>query len=235
MKYVGYVKITAYDSSNNAVETKWVKIDNQTSFSLKLSQLGWKDNNHSYQFEYYAKPVDLSTIGETKVTNTFKLTDEVKKYGSDKTFKFDNVNSSVKVTLQGDYHLNVAKKAWYYEEPEENATTWQNGKLYWIIEVNGSAIKKDTEIKDAISWDNGLTDSFIHKNEASIAGIYKGNLGEIKGYSSFEEFETQNRGSDKQDIDSLFELSYEQDKDGFNNDNYNNLIFNGLMSRKSTN
>lgn len=226
MKYVGYVKITAYDSSNNAVETKWVKIDNQTSFSLKLSQLGWKDNNHSYQFEYYAKPVDLSTIGETKVTNTFKLTDEVKKYGSDKTFKFDNVNSSVKVTLQGDYHLNVAKKAWYYEEPEENATTWQNGKLYWIIEVNGSAIKKDTEIKDAISWDNGLTDSFIHKNEASIAGIYKGNLGEIKGYSSFEEFETQNRGSDKQDIDSLFELSYEQDKDGFNNDNYNNLIFN---------
>lgn len=225
MKYVGYVKITAYDSSNNAVETKWVKIDNQTSFSLKLSQLGWKDNNHSYQFEYYAKPVDLSTIGETKVTNTFKLTDEVKKYGSDKTFKFDNVNSSVKVTLQGDYHLNVAKKAWYYEEPEENATTWQNGKLYWIIEVNGSAIKKDTEIKDAISWDNGLTDSFIHKNEASIAGIYKGNLGEIKGYSSFEEFETQNRGSDKQDIDSLFELSYEQDKDGFNNDNYNNLIF----------
>ena len=225
MKYVGYVKITAYDSSNNAVETKWVKIDNQTSFSLKLSQLGWKDNNHSYQFEYYAKPVDLSTIGETKVTNTFKLTDEVKKYGSDKTFKFDNVNSSVKVTLQGDYHLNVAKKAWYYEEPEENATTWQNGKLYWIIEVNGSAIKKDTEIKDAISRDNGLTDSFIHKNEASIAGIYKGNLGEIKGYSSFEEFETQNRGSDKQDIDSLFELSYEQDKDGFNNDNYNNLIF----------
>ena len=101
------------------------------------------------------------------------------------------------------------------EEPEENATTWKNGKLYWIIEVNGSAIKKDTEIKDAISWDKGLTDSFIHKNEASIAGIYKGNLGEIKEYSSFEEFETQNRGSDKQDIDSLFELSYEQDKDGF--------------------
>lgn len=225
MKYVGYVKITAYDSSNNAVETKWVKIDNQTSFSLKLSQLGWKDNNHSYQFEYYAKPVDLSTIGETKVTNTFKLTDEVKKYGSDKTFKFDNVNSSVKVTLQGDYHLNVAKKAWYYEEPEENATTWQNGKLYWIIEVNGSAIKKDTEIKDAISCDKGLTDSFIHENEASIAGIYKGNLGKIEDYSSFEEFETRNGNAGKQTIDSLFTLTYEQKKDGFTGDNYNNLIF----------
>lgn len=121
--------------------------------------------------------------------------------------------------------MNAAKKAWYYEEPEENATTWQNGKLYWIIEVNGSAIKKDTEIKDAISWDNGLTDSFIHKNEASIAGIYKGDLGEIKGYSSFEEFETQNANSSKQDISSLFELKYQQDKSGFSGDNYNNLIF----------
>lgn len=225
MKYVGYVKITAYDTSNKAAGTKWVKIDDQTSFSLKLSQLGWKNNNYSYQFEYYAKPVDLSTIGETKVTNTFKLTDEVKKYGSDEKFTFDNVNPSVEVILQGNYHLNAAKKAWYYEEPEENATTWQNGKLYWIIEVNGSAIKKDTEIKDAISWDNGLTDSFIHKNEASIAGIYKGDLGEIKGYSSFEEFETQNANSSKQDISSLFELKYQQDKSGFSGDNYNNLIF----------
>ena len=225
MKYVGYVKITAYDTSNNEVGTKWVKINDQTSFSLKLSQLGWEINNYSYQFEYYAKPVDLSTIGETKVTNTFKLTDEVKKYGSDKTFKFDNVNSSVKVTLQGDYHLNVAKKAWYYEEPEENATTWQNGKLYWIIEVNGSAIKKDTEIKDAISWDNGLTDSFIHEKEGSIAGIYKENLGKIEDYSSFEEFETRNGNVGKQTIDSLFTLTYEQDKKGFNNDDYNNLIF----------
>lgn len=135
------------------------------------------------------------------------------------------MNSSVEVILQGNYHLNAAKKAWYYEEPEENATTWQNGKLYWIIEVNGSAIKKDTEIKDAISWDNGLTDSFIHKNEASIAGIYKGDLGEIKGYSSFEEFETQNANSSKQDISSLFELKYQQDKSGFSGDNYNNLIF----------
>lgn len=166
MKYVGYVKITAYDTSNTAVGTKWVKIDDQTSFSLKLSQLGWENNNYSYQFEYYAKPVGLSTIGETKVTNTFKLTDEVKKNGSNEKFTFDNVNSSVEVTLQGNYHLNVAKKAWYYEEPKENATTWKNGKLYWIIEVNGSAIKKDTKIKDAISWDKGLTDSFIHKNEA---------------------------------------------------------------------
>ena len=225
MKYVGYVKITAYDSSNNVAETKWVKIDNQTSFSLKLSQLGWENNNYSYQFEYYAKPVDLSTIGETKVTNTFELTGDVIKDGSNEKFRFDNVNSSVEVKLQGDYHLNAAKKAWYYEEPEENATTWKNGKLYWIIEVNGSAIKKDTKIKDAISWDHGLTDSFIHKNEGSIAGIYKGNLGKIEDYSSFEEFETRNGNFGKQNIDSLFTLTYEQDKDGFTGDNYNNLIF----------
>ena len=224
MKYVGYVKITAYDTSNKAVETKWVKINDQTSFSLQLSQLGWESKNYSYQFEYYAKPVELSTIGETKVTNTFKLTGDVIKNGSNKKFTFDKVNSSVGVTLQGNYHLNVAKKAWYYEEPEENATTWKNGKLYWIIEVNGSAIKKDTEIKDAISWDNGLTDSFIHEKEGSIAGIYKGDFGEIKEYSSFEEF-AQKAESSKQNIDSLFTLTYEKTKTDFTDDNYNNLIF----------
>lgn len=36
MKYVGYMKIMAYDTQNKVVETKWVNIDKQKSFSLKL-------------------------------------------------------------------------------------------------------------------------------------------------------------------------------------------------------
>ena len=31
MKYVGYMKIMAYDTQNNVVETKWVNIDKQHS------------------------------------------------------------------------------------------------------------------------------------------------------------------------------------------------------------
>lgn len=59
MHYVGYVKITPYKydaTSNEYVDQKpkWVKIDNETSFELKLSQIGWTNNNHGYRFEYYA-------------------------------------------------------------------------------------------------------------------------------------------------------------------------------------
>ena len=44
MKYVGYMKIMAYNTQNNVVETKWVNIDKQQNFNLKLSDIGWKDN-----------------------------------------------------------------------------------------------------------------------------------------------------------------------------------------------
>ena len=73
MKYVGYMKIMAYDTQNNVVETKWVNIDKQHSFNLKLSDIGWKDNCYSYTFEYYATPNDLSSLTSAKVNNTFTL------------------------------------------------------------------------------------------------------------------------------------------------------------------
>lgn len=42
MKYVGYMKITAYDTQDKVGETKWINIDKQQSFSLKLSDIDWK-------------------------------------------------------------------------------------------------------------------------------------------------------------------------------------------------
>ena len=72
MHYVGYVKITPYKydaTSNEYVDQKpkWVKIDNETSFELKLSQIGWTNNNHGYRFEYYAQTKDLSEVGNVEV------------------------------------------------------------------------------------------------------------------------------------------------------------------------
>lgn len=222
MKYVGYMKITAYDASNYEQGTKWVKINDQTSFSLKLSQIGWNDNNYSYKFEYYAKPVDLNTIGEMQVTNTFKLTETVKKIGSDETFTFNNANSSSTVTLHGFYNLDVTKKAWYYEKPEENAITWVNGQLYWIVEVKGSVIKQGTQIKDAVFGNDDVTYSFIHPDGASIAGVYKGDLGGIENtYKNFAEFEADN-SENKQNLEELFELTYNGNASGFHNNSYNN-------------
>lgn len=217
MQYVGYVKITAYEEGKEEpVGTKWLDIDGKSTFSLKPSDIGWTSQNYSYQFEYYAKPKDLSTITKENVTNTFKI-DKAKRNGQEFTFG-DAVKSSQTVTLIGGYNLTAEKKAWYYEKPEENAKTWQNGQLYWIIEVKGSVIKEGTQIKDAVSWDKV---SFIHNNGESIAGVYQGNLDGIETkYKNFAEFQQANTAS-KKEINELFELSYNGNRDGFDNGEHN--------------
>ena len=217
MQYVGYVKITAYEEGKEEpVGTKWLDIDGKSSFSLKPSQIDWTENLYWYKFEYYATPKNLGTISKENVTNTFKL-DKAKRNGQDFTFG-DAVKSSQTVTITGNYNLSAKKKAWYYEKPEENATTWQNGQLYWIIEVKGNVIKAGTQIKDAVSWDKV---SFIHNNGESIAGVYQGNLEEIETrYKNFAEFQQANTAS-KKEINELFELSYNGNRDGFDNGEHN--------------
>lgn len=103
----------------------------------------------------------------------------------------------------------MKKSAWYYEKPQENATSYTNGKLYWVIEVNGTAIRKGTQIQDAISKDKGLTDSFLHSD--SVAGIYQGKLANnINSYTSFEAFKnSNNRLVDKS---KLFDQKFENSK-----------------------
>lgn len=198
MHYVGYVKITPckYDATSNKYvdqkdqKPKWVKIDNEASFELKLSQIGFPSNNNSYRFDYYAQTKDLSEIGSVEVKNTFSLSGDVK---GDKTFTFNNVGSSQTVQVNGHYSLSVKKSAWYYEKPQENATSYTNGKLYWVIEVSGTAIREGTQIQDTISKDKGLTDSFLHRD--SVAGIYQGKpANNINSYTSFEEFKNSNNG-----------------------------------------
>lgn len=223
MHYVGYAKITSYkyNSKTNTYvdeETKWVKIDNQQEFELKLSQLGWEGNTNGYRFEYYAQTKDLSEVGQIAVTNTFTLNGDVVK--GDKTFEFKDVSSSQTIQVNGFYNLNVNKSAWHYEIPQENATSWQNGKLYWVIQVKGSAIRKGTKIQDAISKETNLTDSFLHSD--SIAGIYQGKPAQdINAYASFNDFLNANKGlKDKSD---LFDKKFDNSKGFSGTDNYSEL------------
>lgn len=222
MHYVGYVKITPYEydaSSNKYVnqDPKWVKIDNETSFELKLSQIGFPSNNNGYRFEYYAQTKDLSEIGDVEVKNTFSLSGDVK---GDQTFKFKDVGSSQTIHVKGHYSLGVKKSAWYYEKPQENATSYMNGKLYWVIEVNGTAIREGTQIQDAISKDSKLTDSFLHSD--SIAGIYQGKLGNnINSYQNFNEFKESNKGLE--DKSKLFDKNFDNNKHFTGTNNYSEL------------
>ena len=223
MHYVGYAKITSYkykSETNTYVdqETKWVKIDNQQEFELNLSQLGWKENTNGYRFEYYAQTKDLSEVGKIAVTNTFTLNGDVVK--GDKTFKFRDVKSSQTIQVNGFYNLSVNKSAWHYEVPQENATSWQNGKLYWVIQVKGSAIRKGTKIQDAISKETKLTDSFLHSD--SIAGIYQGKPAQdINAYASFNDFLDANKGL--KDRSNLFDKDFGNSKGFSGTGNFSEL------------
>ena len=192
MKYIGYAKVEAreYNATTKAYdvkETKWVKIDGLSSFALKPSNLGWTDVKYAYKFTYYAKPAD-SNFSEVKVTNTFSLLGNVIR-GNNK-FLLDGISSKGEVTVSGSFKMNVKKESWYYEEPKTDVAIWQNGKLYWVIEVSGTEIMKNTYFRDAISKDSGLTDSYLHSD--SLAGIYMGTLPDNKtiiGYNSLEELQ----------------------------------------------
>lgn len=211
MYYVGYVKITAYeyDANTNTYkdkESKWVKIDKQTSFELKLSELGWS-NSYGYRFDYYAETKDLSEVGQIKVTNTFTLNGDVVK--GDQKFNFTNKTASQTTQVNGFYNLNVSKSAWYYESPVENATSWQNGAFYWVIEVNGSAIRQGTKIRDAVVKENNITDSYLHSD--SVAGIYQGKLTKQTGAcKNYQEFLDSNTGLIDQS--KLFDQEYTNSK-----------------------
>lgn len=192
MNYIGYAKVEAceYNATTNSYDpkgTKWVKISGLSSFKLKPSELGWSDKNYAYRFTYYAMPANAN-FSSAKVNNIFSLSGNAVKDGA--PFDISNIYSQKEITVSGSFKMNVKKESWYYEEPKTDATTWQNGKLYWVIEVSGTAIMQDTYFRDAISTDSGLTDSYLHSD--SLAGIYMGTLPDDKtiiGYNSLEELQ----------------------------------------------
>lgn len=221
MQYVGYVKIEALEETkkeNNLSSTgdrnahintldreykpkevKWVKIDGDTSFTLKPSDLGWENNKYAYRFTYYAKPVNQDSYGNSKVTNTFTLKGNVVGRNG-KSFEISNISSNKEVTITGNYQMNVKKSSWYYESPKVDSGNWAKGKIYWVVEVSGTAIKKDTIFKDTISKDKTI--SYLYDD--SLVGIYKGNLPDNKTITSFKDLEELNTTSGLIDVKGEF-------------------------------
>lgn len=192
MQYVGYVEIEAreYDSTANTyntVDTKWVNIDGKSSFSIKPSDIGWSNDNYSYFITYYARPVNQEQFSQATIKNSFTLKGNVTNGTS--SYPITGIKSEKEVTVEGNYSMSVTKSSWYYEEPAVDSENWQNGKMYWVVEVNGTSIKEGTVFKDIVSkgdTKNGTVgmDSVLHKD--SIAGIYKGTLEEGKYISSYK-------------------------------------------------
>lgn len=225
MEYTGYVKVEAREYNPNTgeyevKETKWVKIDKLTEFTLKPSELGWTNQNYAYRFTYYATPKNKETFSSAVVNNKFTLSGNVVK--GESSIDISEIYSQKEVTVSGDFKMNLRKEAWYYEEPKADASTWQNGKIYWVIEVDGTAILQNTSFRDAISNGTGLQNSYLHSD--SLVGIYKGTLPErntITGYKNLQEMQTSSGLKGIKDQFTDPELTNGKNFSG--NDNYSEL------------
>ena len=221
MKYVGYMKVEALEpesissdlnkekndtytlnSHYKTVDTKWVKINGQQSFSLKPSDLGWTDKNYAYRFTYYARPDDLSTFTETKVKNKFTLEGVVKKGDGTFTFNKEDVSRETTLTIKGNLNLTANKQSWYYKEPNTDSNTWTNGELYWVVDIGGTQINKDMVFRDLIKTGDGITNSILR--EGSLVGIYKGTLPEGKNISDYKDIEDLKNNSGLTPINDKF-------------------------------
>lgn len=220
MKYVGYMKVEALkaemnsqklqwdeasqnyklQSTYNVVETKWVNINDQKSFSLKPSDLGWTDKNYAYRFTYYAKPDNLGAFKEALVKNKFTLDGVVKKGDGTFTFNKEDVSKETTLTIKGNLNLNANKQSWYYKEPDSN--TWTNGELYWVVDIGGTQINKDMVFRDLIKTGDGITPSNLR--QGSLVGIYKGTLPEGKNISDYKDIEDLKNKSGLTPIDGKF-------------------------------
>lgn len=238
MKYVGYVKVEALQANTissdlnkassdtytlqptyETVGTKWVKIDDRKSFSLKPSDLdlGWTGKNYAYRFTYYAKPDNLGAFTATTVKNKFTLKGIVKKGNGEFTFNENDVSKETTLTIKGTLNMTAKKVSWYYNEPTKDSGTWSNGELYWVVDICGTQISKGTVFRDLIKTD-GSVNSYLHDD--SLVGIYKGILPNDKSISDYTDINDLNKNAKLNAINGKFDTQFKG-----TDPNYNELLF----------
>lgn len=187
MTYVGYLRVDAYSIKASTsgyanaedlaaadklakltpAETKWVKIENQTSFNITPKDIGLNDQ-YAYLLTYYAKPTG-SNYSTVNANNKFTLSGTIGV--GDQTYTLPEVQVNVSESLEGDQHFGVTKKFWYYDA-EAEVEGQSNGALYWLIKMDGT-IQEETMLLDAISAGNHVVGkverAFISGSEPEVS------------------------------------------------------------------
>ncbi len=198
MQFVGYIQVNAYSISNppssditdeaaiaylkgqTPVNTVWVKIDGTKSFQFTPQSIGLTEK-YAYLLTYYAQPILPEGVTQVLVTNEFSLSGEVI-IGSGTYIIQTGIKASASVTVEGSNHFGAEKQSWYYEAPTVSSGDWSKGALYWVIQVDGDTIPKDTHFRD-------LTSGTTHYIRAgSLVGVYTGSLNgqAVSDYDSVE-------------------------------------------------
>lgn len=226
LSYVGYMRIDAYEYKDKAdgtkdyvsVGTKWINIDGLHSFSLKPSALGWNNKKLAYTITYYAKPFNANTFVHSVVNNSFTLTENVGRGGM--TFPI-NVSSNKSVTVNGSYQMAVSKSAWNYAPP--TISTWTNGALYWIIEIDTSVIRKDIIFLDELFVGTTVDKGKSYLHDDSLVGIYKGKISDGKAITDYKSLTELKNNETLEEITDKFTTNYTFDS-GYSSNKYNKLF-----------
>ena len=188
MTFVGYVKVDAfhidqeapassladqaaldYFAGQDPAETFWVKVDNQTSFSIQ-PKVCTDRSNHAYRLTYYAQP---NATGTVLVTNEFELSGTVGYGGKDYTLA--GIKASAQVTVSGDNSFGAQKHALFYEPAQVTEGNYSKGTLYWAIQVDGKSLPAGFALRDTPADGTDITGNHIH--EDSLIGVYTGATG----------------------------------------------------------
>ncbi len=185
LKYAGYLKLEYFkngvDSSvssgtdasvigtlkkKTADKTVWLDINGLASFNFSPKMLGSEFGKGAYLLTYYAAPVSGS-FSKVVVGNSFTLSGNIIGTGGTiYVLPAMTVKADVSVTGTEDYTAH--KYGWYYDS-SDTGDGFTNGKLYWVITVNGTKVSKGVQLRDVPGKVANRT-----KN-TSIAGVYFGN------------------------------------------------------------
>lgn len=184
LHYAGYLRLDYYEDGVNSsvsngsdsdvvkamedrkpTETIWLNINDMTSFNLSPKQLESTFGKGSFLLTYYAKPI-TGEFSSVKTSNTFTLSGTIiGKGGTSYILPAMNVKTNVTVTGSTDYSAH--KYAWYYD-PNDTSNDFANGKLYWIITVNGSKVPKGMQLQDVPGKEPN------HTTKDSVVGVFFG-------------------------------------------------------------
>ena len=199
LKYTGYLQVAYYkeglstqpatdtEAANQlkqktASDVKWVNIDGLSQFQLSPKELGQKEKG-AYLLTYYATPQNVSDVTQVTSGNSFDLSGTgIGPIGQ--TVKISGVYVSTSTVIEGGKNFEASKSGWYYDYTNKGTSDSSKGRLYWVIQVSGNEIPKDTVFRDKPSTSKG-SGHLMRKETMVNGGVFIGKIPDGKSFTEY--------------------------------------------------
>ena len=199
LKYTGYLQVAYYkkgldtqpstdtEAANQlqkktADHVKWVNIDGLSHFQLSPKDLDQKEKG-AYLLTYYATPQGTSDVTQVTSGNSFDLSGTGIGPGGE-TVTIAGVHVSTSTIIEGGKNFEASKSGWYYDYTNKGTGDSSKGRLYWVIQISGNEIPKDTVFRDKPSTSKGS--GHLMRRETMVnGGVF---VGKVPNGKSFTEY-----------------------------------------------